>query len=124
MLMGWGIILFIIIIYLMKRKNQTICNATPVAAPVNSSLERTITGETGGNNPITTEVQSDHHYHHHYIFDWSMVVGSEGKVSHFYLVLLLFELIMLVFYRDNIKHLLVIHLKSIRSFCNLNYALQ
>ena len=49
----------------MKRKNQTICNATPVAAPVNSSLERTITGETGGNTPITTEVQSDHHYHHH-----------------------------------------------------------
>ena len=47
-----------------KRKNQTIWNATP-AGPVNSSLERTITGETGGNTPMKTEVQSDHHYHHH-----------------------------------------------------------
>ena len=92
MLMGWGIILFIIIIYLMKRKNQTICNATPVAAPANSSLERTITGETGGNTPITTEVQSDHHYHHHYIFDWSMVVGSEGEGEPFLLGLIAFQI--------------------------------
>jgi len=46
-----------------KRKNQTIWNATPAAGPVNSSLE--LTGETGGNTPMKTEVQSDHHYHHH-----------------------------------------------------------